>query len=381
MAHTPISPQLPNTLREAFQSMHPSLQSTCRTVTFPPEEGFNLLLSIQGANNNIFAASDASFKTDKAAHAWILSNGKVTNIMDPLLNLHGYGHVHGPSQSLSSTWGELQGITAITIMSKVVSDLIGTPCKITAVCDNTGAIQKCSNGRFTSLRNHRRPTIDLYFTQHRQSTPNHLSLSWVKGHTDKQPWSTVIDLQSQHLSRDKIYNVWCDRMAGEAWNSSFSPQDAPDVYIDEHWAVYSLFPHYHKITGELSQNLFWTLGFTSFQTYIRQKHNITPVKLQHVNLDALQWYLSTLKESKRATTSKLIHNWIPTYSILCRQGRAPSTLCPRCLASIETSCHVWQCPLLSVVTPCAEHLHHFLKLYCPWIQLSIFYQYSSINFL
>jgi hypothetical protein len=83
--------------------MHPSLQSTCRTVTFPPEEEFNLLLSIQGANNNIFAASDASFKTDKAAHAWILSNGKVTNIMDPLLNLHGYGHVHGPSQSLSST--------------------------------------------------------------------------------------------------------------------------------------------------------------------------------------------------------------------------------------------------------------------------------------
>jgi len=39
-------------------------------------------------------------------------------------------------------------------------------------------------------------------------------------------------------------------MAGEAWQSSFLIQDAPDVYIDEKWAVYSQFPSYHKITGE-----------------------------------------------------------------------------------------------------------------------------------
>jgi hypothetical protein len=30
---------------------------------------------------------------------------------------------------------------------------------------------------------------------------------------------------------------------------SFLIQDAPDVYIDEKWAVYSQFPSYHKITG------------------------------------------------------------------------------------------------------------------------------------
>jgi hypothetical protein len=80
-------------------------------------ECFCRLYLLQGANNNIFAASDASVKNKKAAHAWILSTGKVTDIMDPLLNLHGYGPVHGPSQSLSSTRGELQGITAITIIS------------------------------------------------------------------------------------------------------------------------------------------------------------------------------------------------------------------------------------------------------------------------
>jgi hypothetical protein len=117
MATPPISPQIPNTLREAFQSMHSPLQSLCGTVNFPPDNGVNLLHSIQGANNNIFAASDASVKNKKAAHAWILSTGKVTDITDPLLNLHGYGPVHGPSQSLSSTRGELQGITAITIIS------------------------------------------------------------------------------------------------------------------------------------------------------------------------------------------------------------------------------------------------------------------------
>jgi hypothetical protein len=82
-------------------------------------------------------------------------------------------------------------------------------------------------------------------------------------------------------------------LAGAAWKSSFSLQDAPDVYIDKQWAVYSLFPHYHKITGELLQNLFSTLGFTSLQSYISKKHDITPAKLQHVNLDALKHYMST----------------------------------------------------------------------------------------
>jgi len=37
-----------------------------------------------------------------------------------------------------------------------------------------------------------------------------IKLEWVKGHADKAPWAMLTDLKSQKLSRDEIYNVWCD---------------------------------------------------------------------------------------------------------------------------------------------------------------------------
>jgi hypothetical protein len=59
----------------------------------------------------LFGASDASLKNGEATYVWIISSGKVDDIMSPLLNISGTGMVHGLPKYLSSARGELQGIT------------------------------------------------------------------------------------------------------------------------------------------------------------------------------------------------------------------------------------------------------------------------------
>jgi hypothetical protein len=47
------------------------------------------------SSGSLFGVSDASFKNGRAAHAWIISSGKVDDISNPLLNISGNGMVHG----------------------------------------------------------------------------------------------------------------------------------------------------------------------------------------------------------------------------------------------------------------------------------------------
>jgi len=61
-----------------------------------------------------------------------------------------------------------------------------------------------------------------------------------------------------------------------------------------------------------------------------------------VNLNALHNYLKKTPIFKCASMS--FHGWIPTYAILCWQGRAPSPICPRCQSNVETPDHVHICP-------------------------------------
>jgi hypothetical protein len=132
-------------------------------------------------------------------------------------------------------------------------------------------------------------------------------------------------------------------MANKAWQVNIPPQDDPDAYTDEQWAVFSNYPHYHKIIEEISQGLFSTLGFNTLLEYLQKKHNLSMAKLQNTNLTVLQNHLLSLKPHNRATICKLIHNWIPTYSVLCCQGREPSSLCPRCRQKVETNDYIYSC--------------------------------------
>jgi hypothetical protein len=87
--------------------------------------------------------------------AWIISSGKVDDIMTPILNISGAGAVHGMPKYLSSARGELQGITAISIILNLLSDYHHKRITTSSICGNIGVINKCTNGHFSSLRHNR----------------------------------------------------------------------------------------------------------------------------------------------------------------------------------------------------------------------------------
>ncbi len=186
----------------------------------------------------------------------------------------------------------------------------------TVVCDNKGVLHKCTHGNFRRLRNHREEKIDLYYTQQAIHKSIKINDQWVKSHIDTKPWYTVADLQSQLSNRDNIYNVWCDRAANKAWLKGDQSLPNPEVSIEEKWAVYSNYPSFHKITGNLTEGDISTMGYTPLLKYLQHKHSIYAGKLDRINLLALQEYLNKLKYQKRALIIKLIHDWVPTYATL-----------------------------------------------------------------
>jgi hypothetical protein len=188
-----------------------------------------------------------------------------------------------------------------------------------------------------------------------------ISYSWVKGHSESGQWSTISDLQSQQLSRDQIYNIWCDKTASHSWNIGSPAIYDPDVTIEEQWAVYALFPCYHKLTGNLSGALTDTLAYNSSTQYLHSKHKLMTAKVEHINTVALQQYLSKLPIFKRATIVKMIHGWNPSLAILCHQGRAPSPICSRCSSATETNSHIIQCPNSLSIANRISRLRNFLR--------------------
>jgi hypothetical protein len=132
-------------LKEAHQNLHPALRSICGKISFPPDDGTLLTQTITESYHKLFAASDASYKEGRATHAWIISTGKIADITNPWFNIHGSGPVHELSQHLSSTRGELQGITSFTIMLRLFFTVCNSSCSISAICDNRGVIHKCTS--------------------------------------------------------------------------------------------------------------------------------------------------------------------------------------------------------------------------------------------
>jgi len=157
------------------------------------------------------------------------------------------------------------------------------------------------------LCNHHEINIDLLLThqQHTKGIP--ITYEWVKGHANTKLWDIITDLCQQKLSCDEIYNIWCDRMAGQKWVDGSTPSFQPDFTLAEKWAVYAIHPQYHKLVGNSS-------GSTA--TYICIKHGLSESKLNHVNTYALQCFLSKLKIFKQANIVKLIYGWIPTLASL-----------------------------------------------------------------
>jgi hypothetical protein len=114
-----VMPTSEPSLQQRFLSLHPSLQRICGQVKFPTDNRKEMLDRRISSNNNVFGASGASLKHDHASHAWIISSGDPSNIENPNIHKSGSGPVHGYYPNLSSARGELQGITALTIIFKL----------------------------------------------------------------------------------------------------------------------------------------------------------------------------------------------------------------------------------------------------------------------
>lgn len=176
LSHPSQPASLAMALEDYFQSNHPTIQQICGSISYPPDNGTAWMQSIQNKSSILFRASDAWLKEGRKSHAWIISSGHVDDIMDPLLHIYGFRPVHGLPQYLSSSRGELQGITAVSVTVKLLMDFHSTSCKVKVVCNNTGMISKCSRPSNISLKCQRTANLDLFLTQSKVSKDVDLKL-------------------------------------------------------------------------------------------------------------------------------------------------------------------------------------------------------------
>jgi hypothetical protein len=179
--------EIPDTLQKAFHLLPTSLKNICGEVHFSCDNGQELINRLSANNNKLFGASDASFHDRTASHAWIISTGNIDDICDDDLCIHGHSPVDGHAEDMSSSRGELTGITSLSIMTRLFLNFHSSNATLEAICDNKGVINKCGSLSLNRLRTHREKHIDLYLTQKDISRTIPTKLLWVKGNSEKKP--------------------------------------------------------------------------------------------------------------------------------------------------------------------------------------------------
>jgi hypothetical protein len=233
--HGMEQPQQPiDELTRHYNNLPEALQRLCGKVSLPPDGGKKLLEYLRETNTPLHGASDTSLKEDQCAHAWILTTGEQDHIEDPLMSISGMGPVDGYTSDLSSYRGELQGQTALVIMSNVLQKTQPTnPYTVKLIGDNKGVQQKTAIVRLNKIGHHREANSDLYMEYMNASKPIKKKVEWVKSHQDKDtPWSTIQELKDLKLSTAATLNVWCDKQANVARSQYQSYPDA-EVYPNE----------------------------------------------------------------------------------------------------------------------------------------------------
>jgi len=65
--------------------------------------------------------------------------------------------------------------------------------------------------------------------------------------------------------------------------------------VQPHWKQGSSYPTYHKMTGQLTQDIYSTLGYNTLLLYVTKIYNIARGAWDGCNLVSLHRYLSSLK--------------------------------------------------------------------------------------
>jgi len=192
------------------------------------------------------------------------------------------------------------------------------------------------------LRRQREPDLDLKLQLQSELSSLTSHCAWVKAHQDQQPWHTIQDLRDLNLSRDATYNSWCDKIAMDTRQSTYS-DPSPKVLPAERWAVYVNYPIPHKATRDFNESIYTCLSYPQLATYLQTKHDLSSYHLDQVNCLDLRGFLKSLTPHTRATYVKFIQRWIPTHSFLFKQGREFTNRCPLCHTSEETLQHIFPC--------------------------------------
>ncbi len=271
-------------------------------------------------------ASDASVKDGNCSHVWVITMTNIDHLNDPLMKITGGGAVDGNTSELTSFHGELQGQTALAIITNKMQGIIpNQQAMFHMYGDNLAVQNKCRETNTSKIRHHRKANMDIL---EYKNAASHLPLTthWVKSHQDRDtPWTTFDDLKALKLPMDAVLNISCDI---EAERIRIHNPSHPEMSVlpAEQWAVFSLIPTPHKITGQLEEAIQYAFYCEIMQTYIEQKHGITSTKFEEIQTTQLGRYLKRLKPHERASTVKLIHRWIPTNDFLHKQGRSLSPL-------------------------------------------------------
>jgi hypothetical protein len=278
------------------------------------------------------------------------------------MKIEGSGPVDGDTTTMSSSRGELQGQTALAIISECFLKKHGaTDIPITLFSDNQGVQQCCSTTKIQRIGHHRKANMDLQLEHNKRSRDLNISHKWVKGQQDgDKPWETIEELIDMNLTPDATLNIYCDQKAVEEQHKSITEPNS-EVLPAEKWALFSRVPFNRKITGKLTEGVLQTLHRDNLVTYISKKHKLTEEKLHQIDSSGLGTYLKSLRPHNRASTIKLIHRWIPTNEFLFKQHRCTSPLCPRCLQHNETAQHILTCPDKLARKQRQQHLYTLLE--------------------
>jgi hypothetical protein len=154
-----------------YRKLPKSLRRLCGQISIPPDGGDKLMTYIKDRDANLIGVSDASVIDGNGTHAWILTTGEKEHLSDPYMKLEGHGPVDGDKSAMSSARGELQGQTALTIITEAfLSAHNETDMEVTFYTDNQGVQKSCNHPKIRRIGHHRKANMDLQMEQATRAT-------------------------------------------------------------------------------------------------------------------------------------------------------------------------------------------------------------------
>ncbi len=110
-------------LHRLHNNLPKSLKQLCGNVQLPQDGRKELNQYLQTHDQTLKDCAVASLRHKQASHAWTIGIGNQREIGDPSMTLSGAGPVEGHHRDLSSSHGELQGQTAMGLITGLLLEI------------------------------------------------------------------------------------------------------------------------------------------------------------------------------------------------------------------------------------------------------------------